>query len=421
MKYTATIIIIFLSRFIIFAQIEDAESPMFGSTKKVNSFKQTKYTDIKKLKIQQVDLNNAFALDLLNQFQDEETNFFFSPYGISSAMALLYNAAENETKTQIAEVMNFPVNKNKLNADFLKIATNFPPADTSSTLELNVLNSLWTNKSFSYADKFKKDAEKYYKVSVQLVDFQGEPELARKKINAWTAKQTDGKITELFPPQSIRTNTRLVLVNTVFMKAQWMKKFNPKATKPDVFHACSGDITLDFMRNLCDGRFYVDSALQYFELPYYNSELSFVIVMPNDDVELNHFIKNQTIDSLKMYEKQAKSQNVYLMLPRMNIENTIELKRIFSQMGMPNAFSSKADFTAISDNGSGFAVNTILHQSYLNVDEEGTLAVAATGMFGSRGIPKFVRFVANRPFLFFICENKTGSYLFMGKFTGQTK
>ncbi|KAL2777948.1 serpin B4 isoform 2 [Daubentonia madagascariensis] len=361
------------------------------------------------------EANTQFALDMFRQFgKSEEDNIFFSPFSIASALAMVFLGARGNTAVEIEKVLHFNevpestrerattyhVEKSgDVHHHFQKLLTELnKPTDA---YELKIANRLYGEKTYKFLQEYLDNIKEFYLASVESVDFQNAAEESQKKINSWVETQTNGKIKDLFP-QGSPIATILVLVNAVYFKGQWQEKFNKEDTK--------------------EGEFWLNKDVQarILEIPYKGKDLSMIVLLPNEIDGLQKLEDKLTAEKLIEWtsSQNMSKRDVELHLPRFKVEESYDLKATLVAMGMVDAFSTRdADFSGMTGSR-GLVVTKVLHKSFVEVTEEGAKATSATGVdfsVTSAPVPIHEEFHCNRPFLFFIKQNKTNSILFFGR------
>lgn len=403
--------------------------------------------DLKKL----VYGNNAFALELYRELAAEHAgNFFFSPFSVSTALAMTSAGARGETAEQMAKTLHFPSGQDRLHAAYAKMLE-LPDS-------VHVANALWGQRGFPFHEPFLEINKRFYRAELGTVDFQGDPKSALQAMNNWVREHTRGKIDELLAPGDINPQTNLVLSNAIYFKDSWEYKFpKDKTTKVD-FETVPGKTLKVSMMHLSlddkDGKlafnYWSDKECQVVQLPYKGKSIAMVLLMakkknqeqPKESPEgIPNFISFQQLDhfergwlpDLQSFEKSfshSRFQGIVskltrsrcrgsVHLPRFELASTFQLRRQLSDMGMPVAFSPHADFSGISP--SKFAIRDVNHVACIEVNEKGTTAATATAVRGWHisGIERF-GFIADRPFMFFIWDTRTQAILFMGRIANPT-
>ncbi|MGP8214694.1 MAG: serpin family protein [Bacteroidia bacterium] len=364
-----------------------------------------------------VNGNNEFAFKLFAEINNGSHNLFYSPFSISSALAMTYAGAREETEMQMSKVLCFGKQQDSLNTNFEKIINGIE-SDTASGLRLNIANSLWVQKKYQFLDSYFDIVKTNYLSELNNVDFATETEKTRNEINGWVEQKTNYKIKDLLPEKSISSNTELVLVNALYFKGEWTYKFSEKATRKDIFHLNENDtVSADFMNIMEYYNYYQDEKFQVVELPYKGNKVSMIVFLPVKKDNMKSADKEFDYKYYTSAIKSLKPEKVRLSLPKFNTTESFDLGDTLKKMGMPMAFSPLADFSGMTGK-KGLFISKILHKSFIDVNEEGTEAAAATAvvmkMTATRPSP-FKVFKADHPFMFILRDNTTGGILFMGE------
>ena len=372
-----------------------------------------------------VDGNNAFAVDLYAQLRKQSGNLFFSPESISTALAMAYAGARGTTAAQVAATLHFTLPPDRLHPAMgaLLAGLNGPHAG----YQLRVADALWAEKDFTFLVDFLKLTSSDYGAGFNRVDFKGAPEAARATINQWVEEKTEDKIKNLLPAGSVTPATRLVLTNAIYFKGDWQSQFNKALTKDEDFHvSATQSIKAPLMHLTSKLGYFTGGAFQAVEIPYKTGELSMIVLLPNDTGGLSALEQSLTAANAKQWLAQLRPGfNVVLTLPKFKMTQQFQLGGTLSAMGMPTAFErSAADFSGMTGKRDLW-ISAAIHKAYIDVNEEGTEAAAATGivmrsMAMARPQPPIV-FRADHPFLFLIRDNQSGAILFMGRINDPTK
>ncbi|XP_077209581.1 leukocyte elastase inhibitor-like [Paroedura picta] len=369
--------------------------------------------------------NGHFALDLFQKFGEANPtgNIFYSPVSICTAMAMVFLGARGNTATQLAKTLHFDGVEDlhsqfqKLNADLNKSGTPYI---------LTVANRLYGEKTYTFLQDFLTNTQKLYGAELSAVDFQNAASEARKQINQWVEEQTGGKIRDLLPEGTVSEMTRLVLVNAVYFKGNWEEQFEVGMTEEIPFRLNKKEkktVKMMYMSKKLPFRYIPELKLSILELPYKGKELSMIVLLP-DDIDDNSTGLEQLEKALTLAELQKWTDprmmtyfsDVRVYLPKFKLEETYDLKSYFSALGVRDVFdSSKADLSGMSG-CRDLHLSKILHKSFIEVNEEGTEAAAATaGITLLCSLPMEEVFNADHPFLFFIRENTNRNILFLGR------
>ena len=374
------------------------------------------------------DANNRFSASLYRQLAagDATGNIFFSPFSISSALAITYEGARGTTADEIRSVFFFPANQTVMREGYA--AENAAINAGNAGYTLSTANALWAEKTYVFLPAYTATAEKYYGANTTNLDFAGQPEASRQTINSWVAGQTNNKILDLLPPGSITDLTRLVITNAVYFKGTWEKQFDANLTSDAPFTTPSGsEVTVKMMQQTGEGAVFSYAAntdLQMLSLPYTAKDgkgLSMVILLPRNNT-ISAAVPYLDPANLSALEQSASTRQVRVYIPKFKVETQYSLPGTLSTMGMPTAFSGNADFSGM-DGTKDLYISDVVHKAYIEVNEEGTEAAAATGVVMSvkavapgteEPVPVFR---ADHPFLFVIQDNNTGAILFTGRIT----
>lgn len=360
--------------------------------------------------------NTTFAINIYSSLKNKDGNLFFSPYSISSAMAMVYLGARGKTEEQIKSVMNYSLPQENLHQNFSEQNERLKNISKGEEIQISISNSIWPHKDYQFLPEYIELLKKYYKTEVTQVDYVNATEAARQKINEEVEKQTLGKITNLIPDGILDSLTRLVLTNAVYFKGLWNTRFDPENTKPAAFNI-SSDITseVQMMFQNSKFRYYSDTVLQAVELPYKGGSVCMLILLPREIEGINDLEESLSSEMLSSIISEMYETKIKIYLPRFSLTSEFNLSDTLKSLGMPIAFSNAADFSGM-DGTQNLLLTNVLHKAYVGVDEEGTEAAAATAaVIGLKSVPMFEIFKADHPFLFLICDCSTGTVLFMGR------
>uniref|UniRef100_A0A667WGM7 Serpin B6 n=1 Tax=Myripristis murdjan TaxID=586833 RepID=A0A667WGM7_9TELE len=379
------------------------------------------------------EANTAFCLALFKQLDEDKksSNVFYSPLSISSALAMVMLGARANTATQILHRSPVPAltlicfdcpqclkAQDDVHVKFSKLIKELNKAGAPYSLSL--ANRLYGDQSYQFVEGFLADTKKHYDAKLKSVDFKASAETARININNWVEKQTQDKIKDLLAPGVVDSMTRLVLVNAIYFKGNWDRKFDADLTKDAQFKL--NKVTL---HNINTGAllktFYDTVVASILELPYKGKDLSMLIFLPyemeDDTTGLEKLEKELTYEKFVEWTQPHKMYTVEVDvgLPRFKMEESYNLKDILTRMGMVDAFDVRmSDFSGMSP-ANDLVLSQVVHKAFVEVNEEGTKAAAATtsDIMLCCGIPTFI---ADHPFLFFIRHKPSMSVLFAGRF-----
>ena len=376
-----------------------------------------------------VEGNMEFALDLYQQLAEDEGNFMFSPYSISSALAMTYVGANGITADQMASTLHFKLPETKLHQGFNSldhalVKENDSSEDTDDEDgRLHIVNAIWGQENYEFRKSFLDTLAEHYGAGLRIVDYRNNPEAARITINDWVSRETKEKITELIPQGMINELTRLVLTNALYFKAAWEKPFSKDSIGLRPFHLLNGNETKVYMMKQTNTFPYIErNDYQAVELPYNSQGISMVVILPSAR-KFTEFEGNLDFSQLRNILSSLDDVRVRLSIPKFKLESYFQLDKALSLMGMPVAFDwKKADFTKMTtEKKEPLHIGTVLHKSFIDVDEKGTEAVAATAVVMMTGAapgskpdePKIM--TVDRPFIFLIRDIETGTILFLGR------
>jgi serpin B len=368
-----------------------------------------------------VEGNTAFALDLYGQLKSKPGNLFFSPYSISTALAMTYAGARGDTEKQMRQVLHIAPDQQKLHSSFGKLQAQLSNAGKQDGIELNIANALWAQKGHPFLSDFLEISTRDYLASVQQADFKTAAEAARAGINQWVEHKTKDKIKDILPPGSLDDSTRLVLANAIYFKGTWAKPYVASKTRLEPFIiSFENQIEVPLMHHFDEVRYVENNDLQAAEFPYKGGTLSMVVLLPRQVDGCSRLEARLNPDLVSGSLKEMKKQRVEIFLPKFELESDFNLNDPLIRIGMVDAFGLQADFSGM-DGTRLLYISSVFHKAWGKVDEEGTEAAAATAVGAvTSGIvvePPHPVFRADHPFIFFIRDTKSGSLLFLGRFT----
>ena len=373
-----------------------------------------------------VEGNTTFALNLYAQLKNTPGNLFFSPYSISTALAMTYAGARGETEQQMGRVLHFDADQQKLHASFGELQRQLGESGNRKGIELNIANALWAQKGHAFLPAFLEIANGEYSANVNQADFSTGAEAARIEVNGWVAQKTKDKIHDILPSGSLNALTRLVLVNAIYFKGAWTKPFAKAETLIQPFAlSATRQVDAPLMHHFDEVRYLKNSDFQAVELPYSAGELAMLVVLPRQVDGCGQLEKQLTPALLSQSLGQMRWQKVEIFLPRFKLESGFNLVPTLAGMGMPDAFGPQADFSGM-DGTKLLSISGVFHKAWGEVNEEGTEAAAATAVaVGTRAVvrqpPPPPVFRADHPFIFLIRDTRSGSILFLGRLLDPTR
>ncbi len=369
--------------------------------------------------------NTAFTLDLYQQIKSTPGNLFYSPYSISSALAMTYAGSEGNTAEEMAATMHFLLIQESLHLAFnaldhklTSLAEIEIPEGEGDPFQLNIANSLWGQEGFHFESDFLDTLAENYGAGLKLLDYVSQPEESRQTINQWVSDETKEKIQNLIPQGAITSDTRLVLSNAIYFKATWLESFEEALTEEGTFFGLDGkEIPVQLMGHSSSPSFlyFKGDGFQAVELPYIGNQVSMLVLVPDQGSFVN-FEAQFSAESLSSIVDQLSYTPVTLRFPKFEFESGLSLARTLSGMGMPTAFSDGADFSGMTGSKDLF-ISDVFHKAFVSVDEEGTEAAAATAVLMQvTSMPESpLELTVDRPFLFLIREHETNTILFIGR------
>ncbi|MDD5701420.1 MAG: serpin family protein [Dehalococcoidales bacterium] len=361
------------------------------------------------------DGNSAFAFDLYQQLKGEDGNFFYSPYSISAALAMTFAGANGITAEQMADVMHYDLPQERLHPAFNWLERELNSRGEGGDAEafrLSVANAIWGQKDYKFRLAFLDTLAENYGTGLRIVNF-GDTEKSRLTINDWVSQQTEGRIEELVEPDSLTSDTRLVLTNAIYFKAAWLHKFMLSDTKDGPFYLLDGgNVTVPMMHQTMLFGYMEGDGYRAAELPYKGEEFSMVILLPDEGnfIAFEDALDSQTLAAII---SQFEIRNTQVAMPKFQFESEFDLKDVLSALGMADAFDAdNANFSGMTDI-EDLWIDNVTHKAFVSVDENGTEASAATAATMVASLPGKV--TMDRPFIFVIRDMETDSILFMGR------
>jgi len=364
--------------------------------------------------------NNQFAFDLYAKMSEKEKgNLFYSPFSLSSALAMTYAGAGSTTALEMGKVLHFqpnsPVFHQNFGAYLAKIAAN-----AEGNIEFEIANRIWVEQSVKFEEEFLERIKESYSGGVEKANFIANYEATRVLINAWVEQKTKERIKDLIPKGILNSDTRMVLVNAIYFKGDWLHPFDSLDTKDDVFHVGNGkDITAKFMHQTGHFKYADGESCKMIQVPYQGGKQSMIIALPHGFDDLDATEKELQRDGFERL-KNASQRLIQLKFPKFRMTMPLVLKEYFRALGMKTPFEDSANFSQMTKEQRLY-ISEIIHKAFVEVDEKGTEAAAATAVVmavtasASFEITYEIPFVADHPFLYYIIDNETNAILFMGR------
>jgi serpin B len=371
-----------------------------------------------------VEGNTEFALALYGgvaSAADAADDIFLSPLSVSTALVMTYAGARGTTATEMANVLALPAeDPASLLSGYAELDRGFSARAETSGYTLTQANSLWGQEGYPFRDEYLETVSGAFGAEFMTADFVTRTEEARQAINGWVEDETHDRIENLIPPGALDSSAVLVLVNAIYFKGDWARQFDPDRTESATFHSPSGELAVDMMRRTGRYGYAEDDAVQVLDLPYRGGDLSMTVILPKQTSPdaLAAVEASLTPENVRLWTDRLNEREVQVFLPRFRIEwGTEELRDDLQTLGMKTAFvRGSADFSGI-DGTRDLFISFVLHKAFVEVNEEGSEAAAATAVGIARTsvpTPPPV-FRADRPFLFLIRDRASGSILFIGR------
>ena len=364
-----------------------------------------------------VEGGNRFAIDLYKKLAAEPGNVVCSPYSVSAALTMTYAGARGETAAEMAKVLHIAGLAARVHPAHADLAWRLKSDPAKGQPEFNVANALWGQTGYGFRPEFLALTRTHYGAGLTEVDYVKDTEGARRTINGWVGDQTKGKIPELLPPGILNPATRLVLTNAIYFKGSWLNEFDPKLTVDDKFRVTANEtVPVRMMNRRGPMPLYEGDGVQVVRLPYRGEAKSMLLVVPDGATDLAAVEGKLTAEQVQQWRAGLHEVDVRLQLPKFKASGKSELSTALKALGMPLAFQDGvADFSGMTDRECLY-IAAVLHEAVVDVDEQGTVATAATAveMFGDAA-PRVITVRADRPFLFLIVDDVTQAILFVGR------
>ncbi|XP_012785628.2 serpin B9 [Ochotona princeps] len=369
------------------------------------------------------EANGNFAFRLFKELSRDnpDNNVFFSPMSISSALAMVLLGAKGNTEAQMAQALSLSTGKGT-HQGFQSLLAHVNRPDAQYLLR--TANRLFGEKTCEFLSSFKDACVQFYHAELEQLSLAQAAEKSRKHINAWVSKKTEGKINELLPASAVGVATRLVLVNAIYFKGRWDNLFYKTCTKEMPFKINQKEqrpVQMMYQDSTLKTSYIKEVQAQVLELPYEGEELSMIVLLPDDGVDLSVVEKNLTFEKFTAWTKPEcmRSAEVEVLLPKFKLQEDYDMESVLQQLGIVEVFQQgKADLSAMSTEAD-LCLSKFVHKSFIELSEEGTEAAAASSAILVLECMEYggLEFRADHPFLFFIRHNRTNSLLFCGRFS----
>jgi serpin B len=359
--------------------------------------------------------SGIFGMNLLNEIvkTEPDSNIIISPLSVSTALGMTLNGANGSTYTQMKNTLQLSGNtQTEVNQSFQNLNNILNSADPKVTFTTD--NSIWCRQGLSFEQSFLGVNKKYFNAYVQTLNF-GDP-ASIVIINNWVSNNTNGKITQII--DKIEADAVMFLINAIYFKAEWQNKFDSLLTRPRLFNMSAGSQVQCLMMNQQNNfNYYKGTSYGALEIPYGNGNYDMLIILPNDNIDLNHLLSQVNGNLLYQINAGLAKHQVNLYLPRFQVYFNLLLNNPLINIGMVDAFGPGADFSNISKTLKLF-ISKVIHKTYIKVGEEGTEAAAVTAVVIDKAInhsTEIETFSVDHPFIFLITEKNSGAILFAGK------
>jgi serpin B len=373
-----------------------------------------------------VNANNQFAFDLYHRMSGADGNLFLSPYSISTALAMTSAGARGATLEEMQKVFHFPA-QGELHPAVAALRHEINGAAGERKYQLSTANALWGAKDFTFRPEFLKLVKDDYGAELTNLDFAGDSEGARLTINGWVEKETHDKIKELIARGLLGRDTALVLTNAIYFKGMWEQSFQKELTRDEPFRTAGGEKpSVPLMHQTARFGYAETDDFQALQMPYDGKELALLVLLPKTD-DLGALEKQLSAGLVSGIVGKLAHDKVLVYLPRFKTSAGLELSDTLKAMGMPLAFSGEADFSGMTvSRRESLMISNVIHKAFVDVNEEGTEAAAATAVLMTRAAaifrPKPVPvFRADHPFVYLIRDVRNGSVLFLGRLADPTR
>ena len=357
-------------------------------------------------------------------------NLFLSPFSIRVALAMCAVGARGETRRVMADLIGAPESVDEQNRQYAELLKSVN-GEGERPFQLVTANALWGQQGYHFNPGYKTIIAEFYDGAFHEVDFRDQPDEAVKTINCWVSDKTREKIKNLIQRDSIQSDTRLILTNAIYFKGRWDEAFQTAGTRDEDWLGPNGTCKAPTMHQRDHYLYHESDGFQALDIPYKGRQLSMLIVLPRKKDGLLSLLLGRKKDGLTALETKWVAEGTYqrltaslhpqevvVSLPRFKMETEFKLKPVLCALGAELAFSDHADFSGVGEEP--LKISEVVHKAFVEVNEEGTEAAAATAVLGVRAAA-FMRpvepkvFNADHPFLFFIRDRKTNAVLFSGR------
>ncbi len=357
---------------------------------------------------------NDFSFDFYRYISsNEDDNIFFSPYSIFVALSMAYEGARDNTSKEMQNVLNVLQNDSVTLGTFGKVYNLLNQNQRGYTI--STANAFWAHEDYEFLQDYLYMLKNYYIAEANELDFAKNVEAA-ETINNWIEEKTHDKIQDMIDASMLSEMTKLVLTNAIYFKGLWASPFDPDNTFENDFELINENmVNVEMMSQESDFNYTETDDLQILELGYAGNDLSMIIILPKEN-NISVAESAINIQNLSNWKNDFYEIEINVQIPKFKFEKKYILNDLLREMGIIDAFiPGIADFSGM-DGTRYLFIGTALHQSFVEVNEEGTEAAAATAIImEATAIPEYKEFIADHPFMFLIQHKETGAILFMGK------
>ncbi|WAM22526.1 MAG: serpin family protein (plasmid) [Candidatus Methanoperedens sp.] len=365
---------------------------------------------------------NNFTFKTYSVLSNESGNLFFSSFSVSTALSMTAEGAGGKTLEEMRNVLGLSDNSSDNRRSFERLLNSLNAKN--ARYNLSIADAIWIAKTFSVKQEFSSALSTYYYALAQQGDFANNADGERANINHWVAGKTNNKILDLIPRGGLDSYTRLVIVDAIYFNGNWAQQFNKNDTQNSTFFVSQSQNVSVPMMHLSkseNASYYSDNELKALEMDYQGDNVSMLILLPNQNYGLSEVEEGLSSAEISDIRSKLVHQSVQVWLPKFSMTKSEEMSGLLKELGMKSAFDPHvADFSGINST-EGLYISYVFHKAFINVDETGTEAAAATTVIivGS-AIEILPEFRADHPFLFFIINKSTGAILFMGRVADPT-
>ena len=368
------------------------------------------------------EANNQLGFSVLSKIDTpKDENAFISPTSLYTALLLAYNGADGDTKEEFKDTLQIrdwtdtEVNE-AMNVLLHSFEKDIEAIDVSSA------NSLWLANEYTFQKDYEQAMEQYFDAHITMID--RADDTSADKINKWVNKETRGKIEEIMEPP-LDSNFVALLVNVLYFNGEWQYEFEESATEERVFHTATNEVDVDFMFLQEELSYMENEDVQAVKLPYGEGEMMMQVFLPKEDVEIKEVVDTMLMEEWETWQTDFQEREGKLLFPKFEMEYDIVLNDVLQELGIEAAFTERADFSYLIEETNGLAISEVKQKTYIDVDEVGTEAAAATSVEiveTSLVVDEDEPFEmdVNRPFIFAITDTATDAILFLGQINDPT-